>query len=166
MSEMTELMTKKIFLDVCAGIEKLCAELYHHYSTIYQDIPEASSLWKKTALEEENHQKQFELAIRLWEETEFDVLNESLNQAYAIQYKLMTFMNNIKNSKPDLLTAVTKAIEMEKKLAVLHVSTALKFKEPSMQDMFRALSDADHGHMADLQQYQSILSLPHSEMEG
>lgn len=166
MSEMTDLMTKKIFLDVCAGIEKLCADLYHHYSTIYQDIPEAASLWKKTALEEENHQKQFELAIRLWEETEFEVLSDSLTQAYAIQYKLMTFMNNIKNGKPDLLTAVTKAIEMEKKLAALHVSTALKFKEPSMQNMFRALSDADHGHMADLQQFQAILYLPQSEMEG
>lgn len=166
MSEMTDLMTKKIFLDVCAGIEKLCADLYHHYSIIYQDIPEASSLWKKTALEEENHQKQFELAIRLWDETEFDVLNDSLKQAYTIQYKLMTFMNNIKSSKPDLLTAVSKAIEMEKKLAALHVSTALKFKEASMQDMFKALSEADNGHMADLLQYQSILSLPNCEMEG
>ena len=166
MSEMTDLMTKKIFLDVCAGIERLCADLYHHYSEIYLDIPEAASLWKKTALEEENHQKQFELALRLWEDTDFDVLSESLNQAYAIQYKLMTFMNNIKSSKPDILTAVTKAIEMEKKLALLHVSTALKFKEQSMQDMFKALSDADNGHVADLQRYQAILSLPNSEMEG
>ncbi|OGU13061.1 MAG: hypothetical protein A2076_07215 [Geobacteraceae bacterium GWC2_53_11] len=166
MSDMTDDMTKKVFLDVCAGIEKLCADLYHHYSTIYQDIPEAASLWKKTALEEENHQKQFELALRLWDETEFDVLNDSLKQAYTIQYKLMTFMNNIKSSKPDLLTAVSKAIEMEKKLAALHVNTALKFKEASMQDMFKALSEADNGHMADLQRYQSILSLPHCEMEG
>ena len=163
---MSDVMTKKIFLEVCMGIEALCADLYHYYSTIYEDIPEASTLWKKTALEEENHQRQFEMVLRLVDETEFEVLNDSLNRAHAIQFKLLKLMDNIKSAKPDLLTAVSKAIEMEEKLADLHIQSSLKFSEESMQNLFKALSEADRGHVADLQRYRSILYLPQSEMEG
>ena len=163
---MSDVMTKKIFLEVCMGIEALCADLYHYYSTIYEDIPEAATLWKKTALEEENHQRQFEMALRLVDETEFEVLNDSLNRAHAIQHKLLKLMDNIKSAKPDLLMAVSKAVEMEEKLADLHIQSSLKFSEESMQNLFKALSEADRAHVADLQRYRSILYLPQSEMEG
>jgi rubrerythrin len=166
MSALTDSIAKRKFLDVCMGIEGLCADLYHYYSKIYEDIPEASSLWEKTALEEENHRKQFELALKLWDETEFEVLNDSLNQACSIHEKLLKLMEQIKNTKPDLLIAVSKAIEMEEKLAGLHAHNSLKFKEESMQNLFKALSDADLDHVADLQRYRSILYLPLSEMEG
>ncbi len=166
MNEMTDMMTRKIFLEVCMGIESLCADLYHYYSKIYEDIPEASTLWTKTALEEENHQKQFELALKLLDDTEFEVLNGSLTRAYAIQYKLLKLMSNIRSAKPDLLTAVSKAVEMEEKLADLHIQTSLKFRDESMQNMFKALSEADRGHVSELQRYRSILYLPLSEMEG
>ena len=166
MNEMTDKMTRKVFLEVCMGIEALCADLYHYYSEIYADNPEVSALWKKTALEEENHRKQFELALRLLDDTDFEVLNDSLARAYAIQYKLLKLMDNIRSTTPELLTAVSKAIEMEEKLADLHIQTSLKFREESMQNMFKALSEADRGHVSDLQRYRSILYLPLSEMEG
>ena len=74
-------------------------------------ITEASRLWKKTALEEENHRRQFELALRLVNETEFEVSKDGLKRAYSIQNKLLNLMEHIKDNKPDLLTAVTKALE-------------------------------------------------------
>lgn len=161
-----ELTDKKNFLEVCVGIERLCADVYYYYSEIYEDNPEASSLWKKTALEEENHQKQFELALRMLNEAEFEVPKESLERAYSIQYNLLKLMNLIKNTKPDLLIAVSKAVEMEEKLADLHVHAALEFKEESMQKMFNAMSKADHDHVAALQRYRAVLYLPQCEMVG
>lgn len=166
MSETTDLTTKQFFLETCMGIEGLCAEMYHFYSRIYEDIPEASSLWKKTALEEENHQKQFAMALRLLEEIEFEVPKDSLERALLIHDKLMKLMDHIKRDRPDLLTAVSKALVMEDKLADLHVHSSLNFKEASMQKLFKALSEADRDHVADMQRYQSILSLPQSEMQG
>ena len=168
MSEMTDMMSKKNFLEVCMGIEMLCADLYHFYSEIYEDVPEASRLWKKTALEEENHQRQFELALRLLNEAEFEVSKDSLEHAYAIQFKLLKLMNNIKSTKPELLTAISNAVEMEGKLADLHVHTSLNFKEESMQQLFKSLSEADRDrdHVAALQLYRTILYLPQCEMEG
>lgn len=164
MSETAGIMASKIFLEICIDIEGLCADLYHYYSKIYEDIPEASHLWKKTALEEENHQKQFELALRLLSETEFEISKDSLKRAYSIQCKLLKLMDHIKINQPELLTAVSKAVDMEEQLADLHAHTSLTFKDESMQDLFRALSNADRDHVSDIQRYRSILFLPLCEM--
>ena|SRR5450631_2329067 len=163
---MSEITNKKIFLEVCMGIEGLCADMYHYYSEIYVDVPEASKLWKKTVIEEENHQKHFELALRLSDEMEFDVSEESLERAYKIQYKLLKLTNHVRSKKPELHVAVSKAVEMGAKLADLHVYNALNFKDESLQKMFKAMSEADSNHVSDLQCFQTILSLPNCEMEG
>jgi rubrerythrin len=166
MSEMTDIMSRRIFLDICIAIEGLCAELYHFYSEIYEDDLDVARLWKKTALEEENHRRQFELALLLLNEAEFDVPEESLRRAYSIKEKLHKLLIHIKKEKPELHTALTKAVEMEERLADLHVQTALKFNDESMQRFFKALSEADSEHVAALQRYRTILHLPLCEMNG
>jgi rubrerythrin len=75
-------------------------------------------------------------------------------------------MEHIKTNRPELMTAVSKAVEMEESLADLHVHTSLKFKDKSLQNLFKSLSEADRGHVSDMQRYQTILDLPHSEMRG
>ena len=158
--------TKMSFLEVCMGIEGLCADIYHQYSKIYEDIPEAFRLWKKTALEEENHQHQFKLALRLLGEAEFEISDENFDQAYAIQNKLLKIRTYLKDNKPELSTAVSQAVEMEGDLANLHVHTSLHYKDESVQKLFKALSAADHDHVEALERYRAILYLPHSEMEN
>jgi rubrerythrin len=166
MGELTVHINKRFFLEVCIGIEGLCAELYHYYSRIYENVPEASRLWKKTALEEENHQKQFELALRLISETEFSISKESLKRAYLIQQNLQNLLEQHKNNKPDLLAAVTKAVEMEEKLADLHAHSSLHFSEESMQSLFNSLNKADFDHVAEMQRYRNNLFFPPCETGG
>ena len=162
MSAMADMMTKRIFLDVCMGIEGLCADVYHYYSKIYVDIPEASLLWKNAALEEENHQRQFGLVLRLLYETEFDVSKISLKRAYDIQSKLLKLIDHIKDNKPELLSALSEAVELEKDIAELHAYNALCFKEESLQKLFKLLSESDPDHIGALQRYQSIISIPNA----
>lgn len=159
MNEMTVIVTKEVFLNVCISIEGLCAELYHHYSTVFEDIPAAALLWKKTAQEEENHQKQFELALRLVTETEFELSKDSLKRAYSAHNELLKLLSQTRDNKPGLLLAVSKALELEEKLASLHAHSALLFREESMQNLFKALSEADSGHVADMQRYRTTLQL-------
>jgi rubrerythrin len=121
---------------------------------------------KKQPLKRKNHQKQFELALRLLGVTEFDVPEESLERAYSVRNKFLKLMDHIKITKPDLLAAVSNAVEMEENIADLHVHTALNFKEESMQKLFKSMSEADQDHVASLKSYRTILSLPHSEMRG
>ncbi len=166
MGKMAESKTNQVYLEVSMGIEGLCAGLYHHYGSICEDIPEAACLWKKTALEEENHQKQFGLALHLLHEIHLEILAGSLNRAHSIHYKLLKLMDHIKSNKPDLLTAVVKAIEMERNLADLHAHSSLNCKDDSLQRLFKSLSEADGDHVSDLLRYRTILSLPYSEMDG
>lgn len=166
MSEMTNKMEKRLFLDVCISIEGLCADLYHFYSERYEDIPEASRLWKKTAFEEECHRKQFELALLFLTDTEFDVPGESLKRANTIRENLQKHIHHIRNNSQDLLGAVSTAVEMEEKLADLHVHTALNFKDETMKSLFKAMSEYDSSHITDLQGFQLRLRLPQHEKRG
>jgi len=164
--EMTTVPTNKAFLEVCMSIEGLCADLYHYYSERYRDVPEASRLWKKTALEEENHQRQFELALLLSEQVEYDVTRVSLKRAYSIESALQKFVAQVKRNTPDLLTAVSRAVEMEEILSELHANQCLRFKDDSIQGLFKAMNEADNEHMVALQRYLTILNLPQCEMCG
>jgi rubrerythrin len=166
MNDMSSSASKKLFLEVCMGIEKLCADVYYGYSKLYEDIPEAASLWVKTALEEENHQRQFEMALRMIDDIVFEVPKANLERAYSIQFKLLKLLNHLSEVKPELHVAVSKAIEMEEKLSDLHLHTSVKFTDVSLQSLFKTLGEADRDHVSALQQFQTILSLPISEMNG
>src|SRR5450631_3361737 len=101
-----------LFLDLCAQNERLCADLYHYYSDLFLDSADISSLWKKTALEEENHQKQFELAFRLRDDCEFE-LTKDLERALSIHHKLTSLLDHVHHNPPDIVSALQKAVEME-----------------------------------------------------
>jgi hypothetical protein len=154
-----------IFFDVCAKIEGLCAELYHFYSDIFQENADISNLWKKTALEEENHQKQFELAFKLLDEVDLE-LNADLDRTCRIHGKLGGLLQHVRQSPPDIVTALNKAIEMEEALADLHLDSSVRFHDESTQKMFKALREFDQDHVKALRHALAIMTLHKSEMVG
>ena len=154
-----------LFFDVCAKIEGLCAQLYHYYSEIYKDNDDVSWLWKKTAMEEENHQKQFELANRLRDEIGFD-LNADIERTYRIHQKLSNLLGHVQQNPPDVVTALTKAIEMEESLSDLHLDSSVRFHDESTRMMFQALREFDLDHVKSMRHCLSIMMLPHAEMVG
>jgi rubrerythrin len=166
---MQELDTSKdrifLFFDVCAKIEGLCATLYHYYSDVHRDNDDVSRLWKKTAMEEENHQKQFELAQRLRDETGID-LNADMDRIYRIHQKLDTLLNHVRQSPPDIVTALTRSIEMEESLADVHLDSSVRFHEESISRMFLALRDFDQDHVKSMRHCLAVMTLSKTEMVG
>jgi rubrerythrin len=154
-----------LFFDVCANIEGLCAKLYHYYSDIHRDNEDVSRLWKKTALEEENHQKQFEFAQRILDDVEFDLVGD-FEKTCRIQQKLNNLLDHVQQNPPDMETALSRAIEMEEILSELHLDTSVKFHDASIRDMFLAFRDFDQDHVKSLRHCLSILTLSKSEMVG
>jgi rubrerythrin len=154
-----------LFIDVNAKIEGLCASLYHYYSEIHKDHVDVSQLWKKTALEEENHQRQFELAYRLRDDVEFD-LKADIDRAYRIHQKLNNLLEHVRRSPPDIVTALTKAIEMEESLADLHLECSVRFHDEGVRKMFQALRDFDQDHIKSLRDCLTVMLLPKTEMAG
>jgi rubrerythrin len=151
------------FLDQCIQIESLCAELYHYYSDLFRDNEEVSRLWKKTALEEENHQKQFELAYRLREECEFEVKG-NIERVKHIHQKFIRLLEHVRQNPPDIVTALQKAIEMEESIADLHMESAVRSRDAHIHDMFQAMRKFDQGHMEALNVMLAVMKLPQTEM--
>jgi rubrerythrin len=154
-----------LFFDLCAKIEGMCARLYHHYSDVHRDNDDVSRMWKKTALEEENHQKQFELAQRLRDETGCD-LNADIDRTYRIHQKLGNLLDHVLQSPPDIVTALTKAIEMEESLADLHLDSSVRFHDESISKMFLALRDFDQDHVKSMRHCLAVMTLSNAEMVG
>ena len=161
----TTLDKAALFFDVCAKIEGACADLYHYYSDLHRDSVDVSQMWKKTALEEENHQKQFELAHRLRDEVGFE-LNVDIDRACTVYQKLNTLLNHVRNNPPEINVALNKAIEMEEALADLHLDSAVHFKDESITQMFLALKAVDIDHVAAMKRCLTVLTLAHAEMVG
>jgi rubrerythrin len=154
-----------LFFDVCAKIEGMCAQLYHYYSDLFIENDDVSRTWKKTALEEENHQKQFELANRLRDDIGFD-LDADIDRTYRIHQKLNKLLVHVRKNPPDIVTALTKAIEMEESLSDLHLDSSVRFHDESVRKMFQALREYDLDHVKSLRHCLSIMMLPQAEMVG
>jgi len=153
------------FFDVCASIEGSCAELYHYYSDIYKDLDDVSRLWKKTALEEENHQKQFQLAYRIREDVGFD-LKADIDRINRIHQKLIALLEHVRQNPPDVVTALTRAIEMEESIADLHLESSVRFHDESIRKMFQALQEFDQDHVKSLRHCLAVMTLATTEMVG
>ena len=52
-------------LDVCSCIRSTCAELYHFYADLFVNDRAAFLFWKRVAMGEENHAKEFTLIAKL-----------------------------------------------------------------------------------------------------
>jgi rubrerythrin len=154
-----------LFFDVCAKIEGMCAQLYHYYSDLFKEHDDVSRTWKKTALEEENHQKQFELVNRLRDDIGFD-LDADIDRTYRIHQKLNNLLVHVRQNPPDIVTALTKAIEMEESLSDLHLDSSVRFHDESVKRMFQALREYDLDHVKSLRHCLSIMMLPQAEMVG
>jgi len=154
-----------LLFDLCKDIEGLVAQLYHFYSDYFKDNVEISRMWKKTAMEEENHHLQFALAQRI----AGDIIcsaNVDLDMIADTKDKLSKLVSAVIKNPPDLVTALSRAVEMEEKLADLHASTVVNFADAETQNMFKAMIGFDQEHVETLRRYLAITTLNKAEMAG
>lgn len=163
MHEITSDANTLLFSRICLKIEGLCARLYHYYSEIHSDDPAASRIWKQTALEEEDNQKQVELAINLINDLDFELTSSDLRQACAIHRKLCMLLDIVRRAPPILRTALNNAIKMEELMAGLHIDTSGRFKDESVQQRFQAVLDSDQEHIHLLREFLVSVSPPTNE---
>jgi rubrerythrin len=154
----------KQFIEICAEIEQLCSDLYQYYSELYCDDPEISRLWNKTAMEEENHRKQFEMALRLSCSDCFE-LKSDVRRALTVRDKLVTLIQYVRDNPPELITALSKSVQMEEVLAEFHMGTAIRLNDANLLELFNAMLKADQGHQESLKKYLAILELPYTDMK-
>jgi rubrerythrin len=145
-----------LLFDICIEIEGLFAEIYHYYSDIFTDDITASQLWKKTAIEEESHQAQFKFARRLIKDINSQALVET-SVADDIRNKLRRLLQHVKENPPDLVTALSRSIELEEKLVMLHASTVVIYEDPEVKRLFAAMLEFDQDHIQALRSQLDLL---------
>jgi rubrerythrin len=137
-------------LEICRDIEVTCSELYHYFEEIFSNTPNISLLWRKTALEEENHANQFVLALKLRRQGVVQSVNLDVSTAEEILSRIKQMNGEVRVKKPSIADALLLAIELEEDLSEYHLSTIALFEEESHKKLFEAMMKNDHDHVADL----------------
>jgi rubrerythrin len=144
-------------LEACHELEKTMAKIYFGYVEVFKEYKPLAAVWHKTALEEENHALQFDLALKikvgLVESTKVDLFKvmNSLNTVKSV-------LENILKSPPTPLDALRSAINLERQLAEFHLDCLASFENISHKEMFRAMMQADKDHIKVLEKtYQALL---------
>ena len=139
-------------LELCEQIELACAELYHYFSDLFKSERENMRLWLKTAMEEENHARQFNLIAKLKRQKIIDSIHIDPVDAEITLIYIGSLIEKIKKAPPTQKEALQLAINLENKMAAFHVNNVIKFADASYETIFYAISQTDSKHLESLQE--------------
>lgn len=141
----------KDILEVCQFVELSCAELYHYFAELFNDDRDSLLLWLKTAMEEENHGRQFALVAKLRRKNIIKSIRIELVDAEVTLIYVRSLIRRVKAHPPSLEEALRIAIDLEKKLECLMMKNVINFVDQSYEKSFLAISNADINHLESLQ---------------
>lgn len=144
-------------LEICRDIELANAHLYDYFTEIFSDYQEVSALWRKTAREEENHARQFMLAIKMWREQIVDTLFIDASTAENTLSYVRSINEVMRENRPTILEALNSAITLEVNLSKFHMTTVGHFVEESHKKLFSAMMKADKKHIEALREFHQRL---------
>jgi rubrerythrin len=137
-------------LELCREIEVSCSELYHYFEDIFSGTPGISGLWKKTALEEENHANQFVLAIKLRRQGLVQSVSVEETAVETVLNRVRSLLEKARQNQPGINDALLLAIDLEEVLSEFHLSSMALFQEESHKKLFEAMMKNDQNHVVDL----------------
>jgi hypothetical protein len=135
-------------LKLCAEMEREMGELYRDLAAVHAEDPELSQLWAKTAREEDNHARQFELAL-LYDEKLGTVLITA-DTAKALVGVVQEMRRRLADTPPSPTKALRTVVELEDRFADFHMTTVTTFGTPGLRKLFEAMMAADRDHAAAL----------------
>lgn len=143
-------MSDQRILQLCKEVEMLCYESYILFADHFAADPPVRELWLKTAAEELNHARQFDVALRLGKALLFQP-NLSLATAEQAKEKLLAILRQCRLTPPSLKVALEGAIAMEKGLSGFHMDCAVSVADAGMRKVFEGMMKADNEHLETLE---------------
>jgi rubrerythrin len=139
-------------LEICEHIELACAELYHYFADLFKNERGDMLLWLKTAMEEENHAMQFTLIAKLKRQKIISSIQIDPVDAEITLIYIRSLIEKSKKTPPTQKEALQLAINLENKMAALHIENVITFVDPSYEITFLAISQSDRKHLESLQE--------------
>ena len=137
-------------LELCRDIELKVSALYLHFSDVFKNNTQMSALWKKTSQEEDNHAKQFELAIKLVKQDALDSVSINIMEVEKYLKIIELEYDRAINDPPSFLDALKMAINAENLFLKLHMTSIASFTDLSYQELFNAMMKHDKEHIETL----------------
>jgi len=137
-------------LGVCRQVEAAAARLYHLYAKLHRDDAGMSSLWLKTAREEENHARQIEMVMRRHARISAVVRADPEKAQKALTLLEETIAHSMLTTPP-IRRALEEAITIENAFMQFHADYAVEFSDSSDQRLFSSMMAADRDHVGALQ---------------
>lgn len=157
MSETMMSISEQVLLEKCIKIELLCKELYEYFAELYANDDDAVRLWRKTAIEEQNHADQFTLALKLRKGMQCMVVADTARVESVIN-SLQVVIDKVKAEPPELKDALYSSIKLEKYLSEFHLTCVVMFEVDSHRKMFNAMMLSDQEHIGTLQEMYTMLT--------
>lgn len=135
----------------CEELELLMEQVYAELATAHASHTQIATLWLKTSKEEANHASQVSLAMSL----SGDVISSTVVETEEVDKAIVAakkFLREVRTERPDVVTALRRAIRLEEEMASLHLNAAVRFESPSHAKLFRAMMAADKAHVAALRE--------------
>ena len=147
-------------LEICRDVELANAALYHYFAEIFSSDNEVAALWNKTALEEENHARQFVLGIKMRKEQIVEALSIDGSKAKDLLNFVKSLSAQMRTSPPDKVEALRIAINLEERLAGFHMTTVSGFADNNLKKLFTAMMKTDDHHVEKLHEmHRRLLAL-------
>jgi rubrerythrin len=150
-------------LDVCREIRLVCAELHHYYADLFVNDRAALLFWKRIAMGEENHAKEFDLIAKLRRQNLVHSFRSDLLDAEIALIYLRSLIERTKQNPPSLAEALRTSIKLEEKLSPFHLQNIVKFVDSSFRKQFTGLIQAEQERIASLRKAYEKLLAPASD---
>ena len=148
----------KDVLEVCQTVELSCAELYYYFADLFKDDRESYLLWLKTAMEEENHARLFELVAKLRHSNIVGSIRTELIDAEDTLLYVRSLIDKVTNHPPSQKEALRIAIDLEKMLDSFMLEKVIRFADQSYEKSFLAITNTDSRHLKSLKDVYDHLS--------
>jgi len=139
--------------EICRDIEMISAQLYGYYAEVFCDDADLARLWSKTAMEEEEHAKQFVMAINLRNQWRVEAVTVDSIKAESMLDFITSIYDVAKTHEPTKVDALRSAILLESAFAEFHMNAIALFAEEGHRKFFTYLRDADRRHVAALEDF-------------
>jgi len=145
-------MGSKDVLEVCKAVELSCAELYYYFADLSKDDRESYLLWLKTAMEEENHARLFELVAKLRQNNIVGSIRTEQVDAEDTLLYVRSLIEKVRNRPPSQEEALRIAIDLEKMLDSFMLEKVIRFADQSYEKSFLAIANTDSRHLESLKE--------------
>ena len=137
-------------LEKCREIELLCRDIYTHFAEIFVGDRDVVALWRKTAVEEQNHADQITLVLKLRKGLSCHVDVDPSQIDFKIS-QMQGYLETVKISPPTLKEAMALAIKLERKISSFHLDEIMVFEDESIKKLFSAMMASDQKHLESLE---------------